>query len=229
MEMKKIIMALFAVAFAAKVEAGEFSFYWQADVDSLPMVSSDHYYVYTYVYALGNDWGYYGYPVIFENSFGFWYGERLITQEGEFHPYLSGSHTVQFHTTDDHTIINLMTCSFWNDTPELSINQWWAVIVCFNSISDPSIYGYGIDLFHISGASDVYCEYTRFLDGSGTVTGLTGIPPGFYRDSSVDWQEGFDLVDKFFDPYEYGVIPEPATGLLALVGGALLLIRRKRK
>ena len=216
--MKKIILALLAVAFAAKVEAAplySFGLLWEAAVD-YPLEDLSQNWT-AYLFALGNGWGS-DTPTFADGSFN---GTTLTSTDGN---NFSAMGFDEFDISVDGGTFRILGANGYLeiiDSPSLSINQWWALVIV-DSVTPGR---FGIDVFEYSGINDIgWADCYRFLDGLGTGNwGPIGV-------DNPDEYTHWEVVDKVFNPREFSVIPEPATGLLALGGVALLVAqRRKRK
>ena len=196
--MKKIMMALLALAFAAKVEAAASLLRWEFGILNSPVDNV----VTAYLFALGN--GPYD-----ETSFG----------NGSFHSTaLTLTPTDKSPITAEATVLG-STLEVRFDQDILDINQWWAVVL----VNAETPNGFFIDVF----------EVTEMGNGAGIYRAIL----------VVDDPEGYECNDYYPPDYSYVIIalttinfsqyeaiPEPATGLLALGGVALLVAqRRKRK
>jgi len=197
--MKKVMMALFAIAFAAKVEAAG-TIMWTYTDGNIPASGS------IYLFALGNAGPY------DENSFG---NGSFNAVELTLTP--TGGSALWAETTPDMADWGELNSTMFHysigDLP--SINQWWAVVV----VSDDTPYSFDIDVFEVSGLVGEYPMWVR---------GLIPNAVEFTSTSPMFVQQLVDKEFKF-DRYTAAAIPEPLTTGLALAGVALLLAQRRRK
>ena len=195
--MKKLIMILFAIVFAARVEAGTI---WWSAMNHLNVGNDGT----IYLFALGR-------------------GDEPTFGDGSFDTTtltLTSTGGAEFPPNPETEMLSML---WWDSRYAVGfeievgipLNQWWAVVV----VNDDTLDRFGIDVFFVTdelddSSGDAY--YFRYLE---------------YQDHQDWWGTDFldEYVGKQLDFTQYGAIPEPATGLLALVGGALLLLRRKRK
>jgi len=132
---------------------------------------------------------------------------------------------------------NLLEVGFWNDdtssvqffatSSALNLAEWYSVAVTFDG-ADAKIY--------LKGASDAdYLLAAQTAAAGGNLHPFDStwtVGRGQWNGGNTDWFQGYidevKISDVALDPTQFVAVPEPATlGMLALVGGGMLWVRKR--
>jgi len=202
--MKKMIMALFAIAFAFNAQAAQIA--WQ--VGDVTLNDED----YGFNGNNPNGTSYSLVNVLLVDSDN-WLDISTALNNGTINASTPGILGAQFFIPGSAQVE-----TYYTGNPNIVAGQDYDVYFVFVCV-------------RISGDMYDWCAYIPFPD-NGKANSANALPVIYNGD--LGWDDGgvdgnFDL-PFLFTPFTVGeAVPEPATGLLALVGGALFLLRRKRK